>query len=408
MNATQSATSTRSQSELRQHWGLVVAASLGVMVSFSSVFIYSFGVLLKPLSAEFAWTRGQVSAGFSVAALTVAFASPLIGRLADKVGVRPVIAVASTIFGLTFASLAMQNGALWQFYTLLFVIGVVGNGTTQLPWARVITSHFDSQRGIALALVMMGSGIGSILVPWLTGQLIGLGGWRLAYSTLGAVSFVIGPTLALLALRHREIPTERVERATSHHKFERPLRNKVFQVLLAGFFLVSLGANGCVAHLAALLTDRNISIGAAATVLSILGACSVSGRLFTGLLIDRYFAPRVGFGFIAASAGGILMLLFANDFVTAAIAAALIGFAMGAEADVFPFLISRYMGLNSFSELYGYAFSAYAVGGATGPLLMGLAHDKTQSYAIPLIACAATSAIAAGLLLTLPKYDDAH
>ena len=179
-------------------------------------------------------------------------------------------------------------------------------------------------------------------------------------------------------------------------------------MLLAGFFLVSLGANGCVAHLAALLTDRNIPVGAAATVLSILGASSVSSRLLTGLLIDRYFAPRVGFGFVAASAGGILMLLFANDFVTAAIATALIGFAMGAEADVFPYLISRYMGLNSFSELYGYAFSAYAVGGATGPLLMGLAHDKTQSYAIPLIAGAAATAIAAGLLLTLPKYDGAH
>ena len=408
MNATQSAISNRPQSELRQRWGLVLAASLGVMVSFASVFIYSFGVLLKPLSAEFAWTRGQVSAGFSIAALTVAFASPVIGRLADTVGVRPVIAVSSAIFGLMFASLAMQSGALWQFYVILFIIGVVGNGTTQLPWARAITSHFDRQRGIALALTMMGGGIGSILVPWLTGHLIGLGGWRLAYSTLGALSLVIGPTLALVALKRHGTPIGRVAKATSDSKYERPLRNKVFQVLLAGFFLVSLGANGCVAHLAALLTDRNISVGAATTVLSILGASSVSGRLFTGLLIDRYFAPRVGFGFVAGSAGGILMLLFADDFVTASIAAALIGLAMGAEADVFPYLISRYMGLNSFSELYGYAFSAYAVGGATGPLLMGLAHDKTQSYAIPLIAGAAATAIAAVLLLTLPKYDSTH
>src|SRR5215204_801651 len=116
MNATQSATSTESSSELRRNWKLVLAASLGVMVSFASIFIYSFSVLLKPLSAEFGWTRGQVSAGFSIAALTVAFTSPLIGRLGDRIGVRPVIVVASTIFGFAFASLAMLRGPLWQFY----------------------------------------------------------------------------------------------------------------------------------------------------------------------------------------------------------------------------------------------------------------------------------------------------
>jgi MFS family permease len=408
MNATQSATSTESSSELRRHWKLVLAASLGVMVSFASIFIYSFSVLLKPLSAEFGWTRGQVSAGFSIAALTVAFASPFIGRLGDRIGVRPVIIVASTIFGLAFASLAMLRGPLWQFYSILFIIGIIGNGTTQLTWARAVTSQFDVQRGMALALMMMGGGVGSMLVPWITGQLVSTAGWRAAYTVLGGLAVVIGPALAFFALKRQSTGVSKPGHGTAFQTSEKPLRNKVFRVLLAGFFLVSLGANGCVAHLAALLTDRGISISTAATVLSILGAASVSGRFLTGLMIDRHFAPLVGFYFVAASAIGILMLLFTSDAVSATIAAALIGLAMGAEADIFPYLISRYMGLNSFSELYGYAFSAYAVGGATGPLLMGMAHDKTQSYGTPLIAGAAATAIAAGLLLTLPHYDRAR
>ena len=62
------------------------------------------------------------------------------------------------------------------------------------------------------------------------------------------------------------------------------------------------------------------------------------------------------------------------------LAAALIGFGMGGEADVTPYLLSRYFGLRSFSVLYGLTWTFYAVAGALGPILMGKAFDVTGSY----------------------------
>jgi hypothetical protein len=53
---------------------------------------------------------------------------------------------------------------------------------------------------------------------------------------------------------------------------------------------------------------------------------------------------------------------------------------MGGEADVTPYLISRYFGLKSFSMLYGVTWTFYAVAGAIGPILMGKAFDVTGSY----------------------------
>jgi MFS family permease len=306
------------------------------------------------------------------------------------------------VFGIAFASLALLTGALWQFYAVLFLIGLIGNGTTQLAWARAVTACFDAQRGVALSLTMAGGGLGSILVPWFTAFMVTAAGWRWAYALSGCLVLLAGPALALGVLpSERKAIREQRQRAKGAGS---GLRNPVFQLLLAGFFLVSLGANGCVAHLVALLTDRGLSAGTAAGVMSVLGVASVSGRLLTGFLIDRLFAPRVGFCFVAASAAGILMLVFTGSVASASLAAALIGLAMGAEADVFPYLISRYMGLHSFAEMYGYAFSAYAVGGALGPLLMGFAHDQTHSYAVPLIAGTLATAVAATLLLLLPPY----
>jgi predicted MFS family arabinose efflux permease len=391
----------RPQSELAEHWPLALSASIGVLLSFASVFIYSFSVFLKPLASEFGWSRAQISGGFSLAALTVAFASPFLGRLADRSGVRTVIAASSALFGLAFSSLALLTPRLWHFYAVLFLIGLIGNATTQLTWAKAIASTFRNQRGVALSLMMVGVGIGSMLVPWSAARIAGTLGWRAAYGLLGGAVLLAGPLLALLSLRGHAQPATR-PRATARSGGRR--FPPVFVRLLAAFFLVSLGANGCLAHLVALLTDRGYSAADASTVAAVLGLASVAGRLGTGPLIDRFFAPRVGFVFVAASAAGFAMLAFHSSRSGAYAAAALIGLAMGAESDFFPYLISRYMGMESFTELYGYAFSAYAVAGAAGPLLMGLAFDHLHSYTPGIAVGALATLAAAALLVTLPHY----
>ena len=77
---------------------------------------------------------------------------------------------------------------------------------------------------------------------------------------------------------------------------------------------------------------------------------------------------------------------------------------MAAEADVMPYLISRFFPMESFPEIYGYSFTAYAIAGAFGPLLMGWSFDRCHSY----VGAALTLAVAmlAGALTigSLPAY----
>jgi MFS family permease len=77
---------------------------------------------------------------------------------------------------------------------------------------------------------------------------------------------------------------------------------------------------------------------------------------------------------------------------------------MGAEGDIIAYLISRYFGLRSFGEIYGYAFGAFTLGGVVGPLLMGKAFDTTGSYSIGLGVFVVASVIAAGLMTRLGPY----
>ena len=100
----------------------------------------------------------------------------------------------------------------------------------------------------------------------------------------------------------------------------------------------------------------------------------------TGWLLDRFFAARVSFGLLAIAALGTFLLSGATSLAAGVLAAALIGFGMGGEADITPYVLSRYFGLRSFSVLYGLTWTFYAVAGALGPILMGKAFDVTGSY----------------------------
>ena len=95
------------------------------MAGFGSLFVYTFAVFVKPLSAQFGWNRESVSLGFAIAAMTVGLSSPVIGRLIDRFGPRHIILPCMSVFGCAIASLAMLHAGLWQFYAMCFVIGVV-------------------------------------------------------------------------------------------------------------------------------------------------------------------------------------------------------------------------------------------------------------------------------------------
>jgi nitrate/nitrite transporter NarK len=86
------------------------------------------------------------------------------------------------------------------------------------------------------------------------------------------------------------------------------------------------------------------------------------------------------------------------------LAAIVLGLAMGAEGDVIAYLTSRYFGLRSFGQIYGLAFAAFALGGTSGPYLMGAVFDCTGSYKPALAAFSVITAISAVMMTRLGPY----
>jgi MFS family permease len=382
-------------------WRVAAASAVGVFVGFASLLVYTFGIFLKPLAEEFSWSREAVSAAFGVAAMTTAAASPLLGYFFDRVNPRRIIVPAIVVFGSAFASLSLLTAHLWQLYATFFVMGLVANGTAQMAYSRAVSTWFDRRRGAALALVMSGGAAGAIVLPPLAGLLIERRGWRSAAFLLGGAALAIGLPVALAFIRERP-----VARSARHHAaaaaVHEALRSRVFWILVVVLFANSVAQNGALTHMAAMLTDRGMAPASAALALSAMGAASLVGRLLTGVLLDRFPPTRVTMALFTIAAAGTLLLAEARTFAQGIAAAGLIGVGMGAEADITPFLLSRYFGLRSFSTLYGFTWTAYAAAGALGPLLMGRAFDLTGSYERLLLILGVMMAGVAALMLAMP------
>jgi nitrate/nitrite transporter NarK len=121
-------------------------------------------------------------------------------------------------------------------------------------------------------------------------------------------------------------------------------------------------------------------------------------------LLDRFFAPYLAVSFFCGSALGIILLWSGVVGGLAFVAAVLVGLGQGSEFDILPYAISRYFGLRALGEIYGYAFAAIALGGALGPLVMGVSFDATGSYSLALVSFAVASFTAAGLMMGLGPY----
>ena len=398
---------SRGETDLRyEGWRVAGAASVGVFVSFASLLVYTFGVLLKPLAEEFSWSREAVSAAFGIAAMTVAACSPPLGYLFDRVKPTRIIIPCLIVFGCAFASLALLTPRLWQLYATFFVLGVVGNGTAQMAYSRAVSSWFERRRGTALAVVMSGGAIGAIVLPPAAEALIETVGWRRACLVLGAMVLVVG--IPIVARFIRERPADRGAATVQDGvSIREGVTSRVFWILVVVLFAQSIAQNGALTHMSALLTDRGVPASGAALALSAMGAASLFGRLATGWLLDRFFAPRVGFCLLSVAAVGTYLLAGAQSLAVGVVAAALIGFGMGAEADVTPYILSRYLGLRSFAMLYGLTWTAYAIAGAVGPVLMGRAFDATGSYTALLTQLAVGTFLIAALMLLMPRYAQA-
>ena len=392
-------------------WWVVIGAMFALIVGNGPVGLFTFGVFLKPVSSEFGWERGTMSMAIGVSAFCGAIATPIIGYLIDRWGIRRVTMPLIVLFSLSMASIALTPALPIVFVLLYAIAGVFGAGQAPLPYAKAISSWFDQRRGLALGIAMAGVGIGVAVIPQLARLLIEIFGWRGAYVGIGIVTFLVAFPAAALFLREPGEPLADAGRRAAASRAILPgnsvgeaLANYRFWFIAIATFLVVTALNGTINHAIPLLTDRGISPGAAASILGIVGMSTIAGRVVSGYLVDRFFAPFVAVFFFVLPIVGIYLLGSGEGMPIVAVGGITLGVTLGAEVDLIGFLVSRYFGLRHFGAIYGYIFAIFTAASGFGPFLMGLFYDAFHSYNLALTGFALALIIASVMIALLGPY----
>lgn len=391
---------------------MLLGCFIGMGVAMPAILLVPLGLFLKPVTTEFGWSRTDFSILISIASLFNAIAMPAAGFLVDRFGAPRVAALGTALGCGSYAALSLAHSYA-GFIGILAAAVILGNLASYPAFMSLTQRWFDKRLGLALALTSTGLAVGIGVASSFIARTIASDGWRTAFLTVGLAAMVIGLANVLVLVRDNRGPVPEAERRDAPvlvddagQSLGAALRTRDFWLYSLSFLLVVFGVVGCNVHLPALLSDRGASVTQIAAVVAIGSAGSLVGRLFTGIMLDRFSVRSVAAVFFLGQAIGFLLLLDGLQWVLPA--SFLLGTAQGAEIDLLGYVIARRFGRTAYARIFGTGFAVTLIGAMVGPVVMAAVFDKTGSYHLGLMLFPLLPAVAYALLhrATATRRDD--
>ena len=366
--------------DTRTAWGAAVVAVVCLGLGFGAPLIAT--VSLKAIASDMAGARTVPALGVSLAWLGAAVGGLLMGRLANRFGVKWTVMVGavSIAIGLYIATL----GQPWQFWLGhgLF-IGVIGLGGLNAPLYVYVSHWFVRRRGSALALLSSGNYIAGICWPVVFEKVTDTWGWRTTMLGYGVIEVLLVLLLARFFLPPAPVADQGAAGgATGKASPILAGRNHrlVFVATSAAGFLCCVTMAMPQGHLVALCSDRGVAPAVGAAMLSTLLAVAFISRQAWGLASDRIGGIRTALISSALQAIAVSGYLFVTEQF--GLFAVSIAFGLGFSA-LIPAYVLAVRELFPSNEAYWRVPVMLLMTGsgmATGGWLAGFLYDHSGSY----------------------------
>jgi MFS family permease len=400
-------------------YGWWVTLALSVAVFLSTGVRFAVGPFLKPIVADLGIDRASFSLVVSVSLFLYGVFMPLVGRLVDRAGARPVTLAGTVLLGAAVAATGLVT-SLWQLYLIYGVLVALGLAATgHVAAAAIISRWFTRRRATALSVVGGASMAGmSLLVPvamWLILQV----GWRATYGVMGlAIVLVITPLVLWVVRDSPEsvgltpdglpVATASAGRpAVERTAVSTAVQTLSFWQLSGGMFTCGFSMSLLAAHGVPMLTDHGYHAMVASGAIGLLGGSSMAGALILGAIADR-----LGRRPILAWLYGTRAVLFAAFFLVhdspgaLAVIAILGGLSMSGSLAMTSALTADIFGRFSVGSIFGSIFLVHQTGAAVGSWLGGILFELTGGYGLAF--SVAIVQLLAGALVSLAIDEQAR
>ena len=395
--------------EKKIFYGWYVIAACATIALAASVTRYAFSIFMPYMLTDLGWTRTAIGGALTAHMIVYAIGAIFIGRLTDKYGARWIMAAGGFLLMLGLALLS-QIKTVWQFYLCYSVIAAGGvTATYVVPNTGTARQWFVKKAGLAVAIVMAGSGFGLAVISPVSPFLIDRFGWRTSYIIIGVVVGTIASLAAILIVRKNpESMGLRPDGDTEPDAGSAPapgaaaaaipvdevwtvkeaMKTRSFWAFLLVYPISAIALQGVIGHIGAWGFDIAKSDGMdpaqvgkfIGTTMMAMALCATFSRLVSGPLSDKIGRKPILYGGYVFQ---ILVFIYAmtidslTGFVIFAVAN---GFAYGIAMPLWVPFLGDIFGRFSIATLMGMlTFMAGAVGGS-GAIIFGWIFDKTGAY----------------------------
>ncbi len=403
--ATDAVTAAPAKRGLYDGWPIALTASLATGITIGTV-NYAFGVFIDPLEDHFGWSRTQINSAltFGVASALI---SPLIGRLLDRFGSRPVMAGSLALVAAGFSAIAGMT-ELWHFYagSLLLYLGLPG--AMILPTGRLISIWFPATRGRMMGFVMAGENVGGLAMVSLATLVVGASGWRMGYVGFGVILLLI-IVLVVVFVRDKEsdIAAARDKRwapafseddgsgTSVGYTVRDVLRMRSYYFLAAGHAIPMLSFSAFLTQLIPHLESEGISSAAAASGVMVLAAFGILSKLVFGRLSETITARWAMSISLAIQSVGLLLLIAAGGSNAVWFVIAFFGMGFGAIGAMIPLTVVEAYGMRHFGSILGVTSMFGVVPMIIGPPMAGIVFDTYGTYDVAFVIMSVAFALGA-------------
>jgi MFS family permease len=367
----------------RLFYGWVVVGVSALIVCIGMGALFSLGVFLKPMADSMGWSRGAISSVALLNWIAMGLGSFFWGALSDRLGTRSVAIAGGLLLGLGLV-LSSQVQALWQLYVTFGLMVGFAVGAFYAPLTATATRWFTARRGLAVALVSSGIGVGILTIAPLARALTSAWDWRVALLVIGDLAWLIVVPAALLI---REQPGDvgaaamgGAARAGREYSAREVLATPQFWAIALTHFACCAAHSGPIFHLVTHATDQGIGAMAAAAALGVSGLSSIVGRVGGGLLADRVGAKPTLLAGLALQAAMIVLYLVVRDVVPFYGLSIVFGVAYGGVMPLYALVTREYFGDKVMGAAYGGVFLISTLGMGLGSFAGGVLYDRLGSY----------------------------
>ncbi len=383
-----------------QRSAAAIAAATALNLPFGT--LYAFSVFLRPMEAQIAVGRAEMSFVFALATVTLTLGMIVAPRLYRAVP-PPILALACGICsaaGLYLAASAERLAQLATGYGVLFGLGAgIGFILVQQGVNQTVKGRSGLANGYVVSLYPLGAMIGAPVFGW------SIEAWGLRATLAGlGVAVLAACALAAWLLKFAVIRMHDVSAPAANPE---DAQRSLFLRLAAVFFLAAAAGLTVMSQVAGIIQAYGGQTALALGATSLITGAIAAARLGGGWLVDHFSIPRVAAGAQLWSLAGALILSLWPGPLAAVPALAMIGMGYGFISGLTAGAIARYWHRNSFGHVAGRLYIAWCVAAISLPVLAGWLYDRTQGYAAAMLIAAAVNVLGTLLAFSLPARKTA-